>query len=70
MEANKEITMTGTTCTCPPDAAGPWDCFDCELHGEAAEAEVAAQARSEMDAENGWLRAAENAMEDCPEWAR
>ena len=64
------VGMDTLTCTCPADAAGPWDCTECPAHGEAANIEVEAQAKAEMDAENGWLRAAENAMEDCPEWAR
>lgn len=64
------VARVSAPCTCPPDAAGPWDCLDCPVHGKAADAEVAAQAAAEQAAEEGWLRAAENAMEDCPEWAR
>lgn len=46
-------------CTCPPDATAAWDCLDCLLHGPAADAECAAQAKAEIDAENAWLVAAE-----------
>lgn len=28
------------------------------------------QQRYEIEAENAWLYAAENSMEDCPDWAR
>jgi len=57
-------------CTCPELARGPWDCLDCSEHGQQAADECAAEQQAEIDAENAWLRAAENAMEDCPEWAR
>lgn len=32
--------------------------------------EMERQAMAEQEAENAWLRAAENAMEDCPWWAQ
>lgn len=57
-------------CTCPRDARGPWDCLDCPRHGELAAQDVEAQAKAEINAEYGWLRAAEASMEDYPEWAR
>jgi len=61
--------LTQIPCECPDDASGPWDCTECPLHGEEMEKELAAMHQSEIDAENAWLRAAENSMEPCPDWA-
>lgn len=47
-------------CTCPTEARGPWDCLDCPVHGAECEAELAAEQKAEIDAENAWLRAAES----------
>lgn len=58
-ERDAQFRAITLACTCPEDAAGPWDCVDCPLHGAEAAAEVEAQHKSETDAENGWLRAAE-----------
>jgi hypothetical protein len=49
----------GVPCTCPFNVSGPWDCVDCARHGEAAQADMEAEAKAEMDAENAWLRHAE-----------
>jgi hypothetical protein len=47
-------------CDCADDARGWWDCVDCAVHGAEARAEGDAEHKSEMDAENAWLRHAEN----------
>jgi hypothetical protein len=57
-------------CTCPADAAGPWDCLDCEVHGEADAKALDAMHASEIAAENAWLTHAENAGAFEPEYAR
>jgi hypothetical protein len=61
--------LTQIPCECPDDARGPWDCCECQLHGEAMQAECAAEQQAECDAENAWLRAAENHDYNCPDWA-
>lgn len=48
-------------CECPRTATQPHECVDCPVHGEAANAVLAAEAAAEERAENAWLHAAENA---------
>jgi hypothetical protein len=55
-----DIRSSFSSCECPSDASGPWDCCDCPVHGEEACAEMEAQYKSEMAAENAWLHHAEN----------
>lgn len=52
-------SLLGVKCSCTDSQWDP-ESIDCPIHGEDNEAECAAQAKSEIDAENAWLRYEEN----------
>lgn len=54
-----EFRATTVGCECPNEVSGPWDCYDCPVHGEDARLESEREQQAEIYAENAWLRYAE-----------